>query len=417
MRERGAHARIAIAGAWNIDLYRYLLRERLGKILGDRAGGTLIIALAMGDQGGISSDQWRVMTHTGTNHLLAISGLHIGFVAGLVFLLVRWIWPLLGAAADRIAAQRVAALAALASAAIYSALAGFSVPTQRTLIMIGTWSVVQMLDRRAGMSEVLALALLAVLIFDPFSVLAPGFWLSLAAVAAIAWGMGCRIGKTGVWWRWGRVQVVVSVGLLPLLVLWFQQVPLLSIPTNLIAVPWITLVTVPLVLLACVALAFSATLAEGILHTALVSIDMVWRFLEILSDLNFSLLPVPSPGVPALILALIGAAILLAPRGVPGRWLGAAWMLPLLFPPGTGLSTGELRLALLDVGQGLAAVVRTRQHTLLYDTGPRFSGDFSAGRAAVLPYLRHAGTRRVDVLVQSHGDNDHIGGLADVLDG
>lgn len=417
VNEHDARALPERVDRWNIDRYRYAIRECLNAMIGTERLGALIPALAVGDTSTMTRAQWRILNRSGTTHLLAISGLHIAFFAGLCFLFVQRLWPVSAAACRVMAAPRAAAIAAVVGAIAYSALAGFSVPTQRSMVMIATWMSAQALYWQSGMSHVLALALMAVLLFDPFSVLAPGFWLSFLAVAVIAWGLGNRVGEAGWWWRWGQVQVAVTIGLSPILVVWFQQVPLLGMIANLAAVPWVTFLTVPLILAGTAMLRVWAYAGELLLRLALWSLDLLWPLLQMTGESRFSVLPLPAPTIPALALAMIGAAILLLPRGVPGRWLGVFWMLPLLFPAGSAPVPGEFRLALLDVGQGLSAVVQTHDHVLVYDTGPRFGTEFNAGGAVVVPYLRHLGIRTIDALILSHGDNDHIGGLADVLDG
>jgi competence protein ComEC len=207
------------------------------------------------------------------------------------------------------------------------------------------------------------------------------------------------------------------LGLLPILVYWFHQLPVLTIPANLVAVPWISLLTVPLVLLACVLLPVHAPAGGVLLDLAGESIELLWPSLQLLADTPISLLAAPDIAVVNIVLGVFGALILMLPRGVPGRWLGALWMLPLLLPGTHAPRHGEFRIAILDVGQGLAAVVRTQERVLLYDTGPRFGAEMSAGAAVILPYLMQAGISRIDMLVLSHGDSDHAGGLEDVLRG
>lgn len=405
------------AGVFDVDRLRLWLRERILERFPDRRRAALLTALAIGDSAGVAAADWSVLTRTGTSHLLAISGLHIALVAAISFALVRRLWPIMGGAPLWLPAPQAGAIAATAGAAVYSALAGFGVPTQRALIMVLAWTVVSGCCRRTGFTFVLAAAMLAVLVYDPFAVLSPGFWLSFGAVAVIGFGMGARTGPADLWRRWGHVHVVVGLGLLPVLVHWFHQLPVLTVPANLVAVPWISALAVPLVLLACLALPLHAQAGNALLDLAQGSVDLLWPFLQILAETRVSTWPSPESGLPTVILALIGAAILVLPRGMPGRWLGLFWMLPLLVPSGQALPEGEFRVTVLDVGQGLAAVVRTREHVLLYDTGPRFGPEFSAGSAVILPYLRHAGIDRIDVLMLSHGDNDHAGGLFDVWEG
>lgn len=406
-----------IPARFDIDRLRLSLRDWILDRFPGQRRAALLVALAVGDSTDVSAADWRILTRTGTSHLLAISGLHIALVAAIGFALARRAWPLLGPAPLWLPAPQAGAIAAVIVAALYAFLAGLGVPTQRALIMVLAWTVVSGFCRQTAPSFVLAVALLAVLLFDPFAVLAPGFWLSFGAVAVIGFGMGGRPGPGDWWRRWGRVHVVIAVGLLPVLIGWFHQLPVLTVPANLVAVPWISLLTVPLVLLACLLQPIWSSAAIFFLDLARGSIDLLWPFLRILSDPRFSTLPSPDPGLCGLALGLIGAAILILPRGIPGRWLGLMWMLPLLVPSAPRLQDGEFRLTVLDVGQGLAAVVRTRDHVLLYDTGPRFGPEFSAGSAVILPYLRYAGSARLDLLMVSHGDSDHAGGLPEILDG
>ena len=407
--------RLEVAGHWRPDHWRHLLRERIQRALPDNRFRPLIVALALGDQSAIQADAWTLLNRTGTNHLLAISGLHISLVAVLALYIARWLWSRLGRAALLIPAPWVGAAAGFLAAVCYSALAGFSIPTQRSMIMIlvGLGATVW---RPVGLSHALALAMLLVLLLDPFSVLAPGFWLSFLAVAWIGWGMQGRVGEATLWDRWGRVQVVVSLGLAPALAFWFQQISLAGVVANLVAIPWVSFVTVPLVLTGSLLLWIAAPLGTALLQLADGTLVMLWPFLELVGRSPLAVFDIGPISIMAVLSAAIGAAMLLLPRGVPGRWLGWLWMLPLLVPDSVAPAPGQIHVALLDVGQGLAAVVRTQRHTLVFDTGPAFGPEFNAGAAVVVPWLRHAGIRQVDVLVVSHGDNDHVGGLDSIRD-
>ncbi|MFQ5659873.1 MAG: DNA internalization-related competence protein ComEC/Rec2 [Gammaproteobacteria bacterium] len=415
--DKGGNVRLRASEGSYFQRLRFALRQKLMRLLPDRDAASLVLALAIGDRSTLSPQQWRVLKHTGTSHLLAISGLHIGFIAGLAFFISRWLWPLTGSYSLCLAAPRVAAIIAIICASVYAALAGFSVPTQRALIMLGMVLTLICLDRRTSSGHVVALALLLILVMDPFAVISPGFWLSFLAIVVIVYGMAFRVGNHGLWWRWGRVQWLVALGLAPMLAVWFQQVPLLGIAANSVAVPWVSLVSVPLILGGSTLLWLNESLGRLLLEWGSDSLDLIWRFLEIIAGVKAGVLPVPTPMLPVLLAAFIGVALLLMPRGLPGRYLGVIWLLPLIFPILELPKTGQFRLTLLDVGQGLAAVVQTRQHTLLYDTGPKYNDRFNAGSGVILPFLRHSGITRIDMLVQSHGDGDHIGGLDDVLDG
>jgi len=414
-----------------VDRLRGHLQVAITGVLGDSANLGMVTALAVGERQGISVRQWGVLTRTGTNHLMAISGLHVGLVAGLVFFLVRRLWAWSGATVLYLPAPKAAAAAALLAAVAYAALAGFAIPTQRALIMLGVAMGAVLLQRGTLPSHSLALALLAVLVFDPFAVMAPGFWLSFAAVAVILLGMSGRLSRRrkphaaespmsvnapGLWWKWGRVQWLVAVGLLPLTLVLFQRASLISPVANLVAVPWMSLSVIPLTLLGTALLSLIPAAGAALLHAADALLALLWVYLEWLSAFPIALWAQHTPRGWATACAVLGVALFLAPRGLPGRWLAGLWLLPLFLARPPGPAAGEVWFTLLDVGQGLAAVVRTANHTLVYDTGPRFSERFDTGRAVVVPFLRAAGVDRIDLLLVSHGDNDHIGGVRSILD-
>jgi competence protein ComEC len=412
--------RLAAAG-WDypVNQLRQSLRARLTAVLADDDLRGIILALALGDRQQISPPQWTVLTRTGTNHLVAISGLHVGLVAGLAFFGMRRLWRCSAWAVLRWPAPKAGALAGLLAALGYAMLAGFSVPTQRALVMVAVVMLALLLQRHTRPSRLLALALIVVLLLDPLAVLAPGFWLSFAAVAVILYGMQGRLGRPRRGWQrlqqWGRVQWLAALGLLPLLLLLFQKASLVAPLANLIAVPWVSLLTVPLTLLGSVLLWLLPPLGEALLQLAVWSLHGLWWLLQQLAAWPLAQWGQAAPASWVAGVALLGLLWLLAPRGMPARWLGAVWLLPLAFLPGPAIPPGQAQVALLDVGQGLAAVVRTGQHTLVFDTGPRFGSGFNTGEAVVGPYLRARGVTEIDVLVVSHGDNDHIGGVDGLL--
>lgn len=403
----------ADSGEFPLQRLRQRLHAQLRAAVGEHPLGGLVAALALGERQDIGREQWLRLRATGTNHLVAISGLHIGIVAGLALFLVRRLWPW----SLYLPAPKAAALAALVAAALYAALAGFSIPTQRALIMVAVAMLALLGQRALRPARVLAVALLAVLLLDPLAVLSPGFWLSFGAVALILYGMGGRLGSSGWWWRWGRVQALVALGLAPWLAVWFQHVPLIGALANLLAVPWVSLLVVPLVLLGTVLLALWPAAAAALLSLALFGLDVLWWWLEWCGDLlppRWSVLA----AVPwTLLPALIGLAWLLAPRGWPARWLGLIWLLPLLLVRPAGPTVGEAVVTVLDVGQGLAVLVRTADHTLLYDTGPAYGPESDAGEMVLLPVLHYFGITRLDALILSHGDGDHAGGAGAVFQG
>jgi competence protein ComEC len=399
-----------------LSVLRGWIGERLATLLEGSPTVGIITALAIGDRSAIGTEQWRVLSATGTNHLVAISGLHVSVIATLVFFLVKRIWAFSVRACHAFAAPRVAALAAGFAAAGYAALAGFSIPTQRALLMVAVVMGGALLQRNIRPVRVLVLALLAVLLFDPLAVLATGFWLSFAAVAVIVFGISGRLVPRGPARSLLRVQWVVAVGLVPLLLVFFQRASVVAPFANLLAVPWVSLVVVPLTLLGVVSLMPLPSLGEGLLLGADAAAAWMWWLLDALAQLPFAQWAQPMPATWTLLPALAGVGLLLAPRGFPARWLGFVLMSPMVLVRPVSPGPGEAWLTLLDVGQGLAAVIRTQNRTLLYDTGPRFTDRFDAGSAVVVPYLRATGIKRVDVLMISHGDTDHSGGAVAIAE-
>jgi competence protein ComEC len=403
---------------YRLDRFRQNLSARIQALLPENRFAPMITAFANGDDDAIPDDQWQVLTRTGTNHLIAISGMNIGLVAGLVFLLARWLWSLPGTTVLRAPAPLVAAAAALLAALGYAALAGFAIPTQRALVMLAVALGGLFLRRRSSPSVLLAVALLAVLLVDPLAVMSPGFWLSFAAVAVILYTVA---GTSVQGWKerlvaWGRLQWAIAAGLLPLLLLLFQQVSLSGPFANLVAIPVVELLVIPATLLGVAGSFFLPdSLTAWPFLLAAKALAILWPLLELLAQLEGAQWTQHNPPLWTLGAALVGVLLLLAPRGIPARWLGLAWLLPMFLVRPPLPAPGEARVTLLDVGQGLAVVVQTAGHTLVYDTGARLSARFDAGRAVVVPFLRHAGVMRVDTLIVSHGDNDHIGGSASLL--
>jgi len=411
--EDADNRKLTDAPPFSVHALRQSVFDQLSKILAGRETGGIVAALTLGTESAIPSEQWDVLRRTGTAHLVAISGSHISLVAGLVFLLVRWAcaWLVVMSRPP----QAVAAAAAFLAAWFYSALADFGIPTQRALIMIFVVMVGIIAQRNVRPLPTLALALLAVTLYDPLAVLAPGFWLSFGAVGLILLVVAGRLRSAG-WWReiW-KINWATSLGLAPVLLLFFQQVSLVSPLANLIAVPTIGFVLTPLCLLGALLLGVYEPLGEWILRLAETLLHWIWLLLQVLSAWPWAQWQHQAPPFWTLPFALIGAALLLAPRGIPARWLGVVLLIPALTTKPPLLEEGHFRLNLLDVGQGLAATVQTRQHVLVFDTGPRFSQSFDTGAAVVEPFLREQGVDKIDRLIVSHGDNDHIGGAGSLL--
>ena len=388
------------------------IRQRLQAV--DAQGRTgALTALVLGDGAGLSREDWQVLQDTGTVHLLVISGQHIGLLAGLVYLLIAGLaryglWP------GRLPWLPWACGLAFAAALGYGLLAGFDVPVRRACVMIGLVLLWRLRFRHLGAWWPLLLALNAVLLLDPLASLQQGFWLSFAAVAVLIFIFGGRLGPWRWWQSWTRAQWLIAIGLGPILLILGLPISLSGPLVNLLAVPWISLVVLPPALLGTLLLPIPFV-GEGLLWVAGGLIDLLFRGLALMAGRFPAWMPA---AVPLWIggLGALGALLLLMPRGVPLRPLGWPLLLLLVFPPRQLLPEGTAEIWQLDVGQGLAILVRTRHHTLLYDAGPRF-GDNDLGERVVLPTLRKLGVSGLDLMLISHAHADHAGGAQAVAKG
>lgn len=391
--------------AW-LDRAREHIRDRLHAALAGRPHAGIVVALAVGDQDAIAAGQWALFRDTGVTHLMSISGLHVTLLSGLIYAGMLWAWRRHPGLCLRLPARRAALAAGLVTAAGYVALAGFGLPALRTLFMLTGAAAALWGGWATSASRVLAAALGLTLLLDPWAVLAPGFWLSYGAVAALLLAASGRLGRAAAWRGWLAAQWVVTLALTPVLLLLFHAVSLVSPLANALAIPLISLLAVPLTLAAVLLpMPFLAEAAHAVV--ALVMAALGW----------LAAWPQPvwhgaAPGWAALLLAVLGAGMLLLPRGLPGRGLGFLLFLPLFWPRLPVPAPGEFQLTVLDVGQGLAVLVRTAHHAWLYDSGPAYAGGGDAGERVVAPYLHAMGIHRLDALVVSHDDSDHAGGAA-----
>jgi len=405
-----------------LDQWRYRLYQQLSdRLQGDPKKG-LLLALLMGERSDVDDSQWQLLSRTGTNHLFVISGLHVGFVALCAYLLFFNFSRLLLLGPPRFAAQQVGVCGALIAACGYAAIAGFSLPTQRALIMLVVMLAGRLLRRRVNVWHSYFMSLLLVLLWDPLAPQGVGFWLSFGAVGGLLYAFGLRTHSQGFWWRWVRPQWIVFVAFFPVLLFFFQQVSLVSPFANVIAIPVVGFVLVPLcVLMVIVEIAsyisgfeVFETLANQLTFVASLGLDFIVVLLRMLADVPSGQW-VSTLSVWALVCALTGILLLLAPRGLPVRWLAFFCFLPLIGGVDNRPQSGAFELTVLDVGQGLSVQISTRNHYLLYDVGARFSGSFDAASAVILPYFRQQGIRSLHQVIISHGDNDHAGSLPMLL--
>ncbi|UWF47786.1 DNA internalization-related competence protein ComEC/Rec2 [Pseudomonas sp. N3-W] len=388
------------------------IRQRLLSVDAQGREGALA-ALVLGDGAGLSREDWQVLQDTGTVHLLVISGQHIGLLAGSVYLLIAGLaryglWP------GRLPWLPWACGLAFAAALGYGLLAGFDVPVRRACVMIGLVLLWRLRFRHLGAWWPLLLAFDGVLLLNPLASLQPGFWLSFAAVAVLIFTFGGRLGPWRWWQTWTRAQWLIAIGLCPLLLVLGLPISVSGPLVNLLAVPWISLVVLPPALLGTLLLPLPYV-GEWLLWLAGGLIELMFKGLALMAGQLPAWVPVAIP-LWCWAIGALGAVLLLLPRGVPLRPLGWPMLLLLVFPPRQLLPEGMAEVWQLDVGQGLAILVRTRHHTLLYDAGPRLR-DSDLGERVVLPALRKLGVKGLDLMLISHADADHAGGAYAVANG
>jgi len=397
----------------SISVVRVKLLRLLEATVESKASRAVIKALTLGDKSDLSPEQWRVMAQSGTSHLMAISGLHIGLIAALVYGLVLRLcgyFPV-----SLYAAPQVASSVSFVVVVFYAALAGFSIPTQRALIMLSLVLLGLMFKRHLQPIKILVIALFLILCFAPLSVLSLSFYLSFSAIFFIMYVFSARLGREQEMRGFLKLHLVMGVASLPLILLFFQKGSLVAPIANSVAVPVVSFILLPVSLLGVLLLAFLPSVAQLFLSCASVVIEYLWVFLSYLTQSSWASFGLTQPNLWAVILALLGLLLLLSPKGIPFRYLGIMMLLPLFFPEIEKPKQGELYLSVLDVGQGLSVVAETSEHALVFDTGARFSETMDMGKNVIVPFLRSRSIEVLDSLVVSHADNDHIGGAKSLL--
>ncbi len=421
-----------------MELARWHLRQKIQSMLPDDARYVgVLIALVMGDQNAINQDDWQVFNATGIGHLISISGLHVTMLAGVgascaAFIWRRRTWPLIAPV------SKVAALSGFATAFIYAWLAGFQIPAQRTMYMVGVVAFALWTGRNPRSFDIWWWALAFVLLVDPMAPYTPGFWLSFGAVAAILYAMGDSSGLLGIptgkelethWMhRMGqalreacRVQAVVTLALLPLTLYWFYQVSIVSPLANAFAIPLVSYIVTPLAIAGALLPEF---IGRWLLLPAHASMEYLAVILEWMAGWSWSVVWSKQPEWWMLTTAVCGIVYAIRPGSVVEKWkwrlLGIGLSVPLFIWPtqlfgDAHLAQGEFRASVFDIGQGTAVLIETANRKLLYDTGPIQGKKDDAGQRVILPYLRGRGINHIDRMVISHSDSDHIGGAATLL--
>ncbi len=400
-----------------VERARQRIRDAIVRQVADARAAGVLAALVVGDQAAIDRDDWELFRNTGVAHLVAISGVHITMLAWLAALAIGRLWRLSPRLMLALPAPLAAQCGGVVVAAGYALLAGWGVPAQRTVVMLASVAALRLAGARWAALLHLLLAAVVVTAADPLALLQAGFWLSFAAVGLLLLSSPAtpRRAPTAGWraqaWVHTRghlhAQLVATLGLAPLSLLFFQQVSLVGLVANLLAIPFVTLLVTPLALL-------------GVLLPPLWTLDAALLQLGVAGLAALARLPaaVWSAGAAppwALACGLLAALLVVLPLPWRVRWLALPLALPLIAPPLARPAFGRFELVAADIGQGTAVLVRTRAHLLVYDTGPQYSADADAVQRVLLPLLRARGERSVDLLLLSHRDNDHVGGAARLL--
>lgn len=400
--------RLLTSGATNpAQRVRMRFVSRVAELIDDPEQVAVLAAVVVGARHLITAEQWQRYAATGSSHLMAISGLHIGLAAAGAYFAVL----LLSGTSFRGDARnhhRIAILCSLLVAILYAQISGFAVPARRASMMLALAAISLLRLRRPDLLAIVSATGFAIAVTDPLATMAPGFILSFSAVLALIWISRRR--RTGL----STLQLNLLLGLVPLTALLFDRISFAALPINLIAVPLFSFITVPLSLLGLLLDGPLQPVGDQALLLAGQSVALLEGLLRRVAASAWASMVVPAIVAMAWLYILLPATWVLLPSGWPGRnlaWLGILAILQHLpRSPAAGCAT----VTFLDVGQGLAVAVRTHRHVVLYDSGPAFRSGGNAAETAILPYLRSRGIRRIDRLIISHADLDHAGGAASI---
>ncbi len=397
-----------------LHVMRFGLKQKLKSLVQNQKLEPLLLALTIGDRSGMSRQHWQVLQATGTSHLLAISGLHLGLVAAGMFFILSKLLSLVRIDLIRLNLLQFASFGALSVSAVYALLAGLSIPTQRALIMLATGFLLILLRRRINPLLGLLWAMLACVLFDPLSILSAGFWLSFAAVFWILILLKFYKSRNA-FSALVKIQFVLALGLLPILNGFDLPISSISIPANLVILPIISIIGLPLLLLVSIFMLINDKLATWVIKVVEMIFDWCWQFLEFIKSFNLSAISFPTFELWQIVLALVAFFFIMLPRGFPGKHIFWFLLIPVFSGNGQVLENNMARISVLDVGQGLAVLVETKNHNLLYDTGPKYGSGSSAYSRVIRPVLKHKNINLLDKLILSHLDSDHAGGIEDLV--
>ncbi len=414
VRDSPPPVHLAAAPGWQLDTVRAALAARIAALPGADHTVGLMQALALGLGHGVSDEQRAILRDSGTAHLLAISGLHIGLVASWAFVLAGWVWRWRPGWQSRVGRRPFALAAGAVAAFAYALCAGFALPTQRALLMLLVVAIAGFTHRSIGPPKALSVALVLVVLVDPLALLSPGFWLSFGTVTALLYLHRGHIHVVTPVRKLFGVHAQLGIVLLPVTAWFFDSGAVIAPLANLVAIPLVGMLVVPLAL---------CTLMLAVPLPSVANLSLVagqWLLARLLEGLDLSMdalagsVPLSLPGGELFMLALAGVLLAMAPRGIGVRRYALPLLLPALWFNLSPRQVEGLEVHVLDVGQGLAVLVLTREHTLLYDTGDQRSPGVSQVTSLIMPYLRQQGRRKIDSVVISHPDRDHSAGWADL---
>lgn len=406
-----APALLATTWLHPVERAREAVRDAVFERVPDRAQAGVLAALVTGDQSAIDRAGWDVFRATGVAHLMSISGLHVTMFAWLAAHIVGLLWRRSTRLMLCVPAQQAALVGGVLLAALYALFSGWGVPSQRTVWMLACVALLRLSGRRWPWPHVWLLTAAVVVALDPWALMQAGFWLSFVAVGVlfatdVSAPSDARKGVAGHLRQFFREQWVITLAITPLGLLLFQQVSLVGLLANAVAIPWVTLVITPLAMLG----AAVAPLWDLAAHAA----RLLSALLQWLAGLPHATVSMAAPPLWMAAVGVLGGALLAMRLPWTLRALGVPLLLPVLLWQAPRPAAGEFELLVADIGQGNAVLVRTATHSLLYDAGPRYSLESDAGHRVLVPLLRAQG-ERLDMLVLSHRDTDHTGGAPAVL--
>ncbi len=414
VKKSDMNRKLADADWLDISRYRLQVVEAIDRACHDCKHHGLFKALTVGFRGDIPGTQARLLRDTGTAHLLAISGLHIGLVAGLFFLLGGYIWRLV-LYRSQFNRLECSAMLAMIAALTYAALAGFSLPTVRALLMLVVVLLALLMRKGVNLLNSIACAVSLILLLDPLAMGSASFWLSISALLVIALGQFLLVNEKKRLRQLLVIQLLFSLLFIPLGILLFNQASPAGFLANIVAIPLLSFIILPITLISSLLSIFDFSAATVLFGWLDHLTGWLLIYLEIL--LKSGLQAYQHTGLPLLLLCLaIGLILMFLPIGWRAR-IPALVLLPvaLMWQPAV-IQAGSFRLSVLDVGMGTSVVVETENHNLIYDFGPGNKDGFSAGAWVVKPYLRYRGIDQTDLMVISHVDSDHSGGFISFVD-